>query len=516
MIANRQLGMDDYVAMWRRRRWLILVPLMLAPVIGYLVSYSETPKYTSYSLLFVESQAVPANYVRPFTVQTTSDRMISLEQQVLSRDRLQTLVRRLGVVRKGKSEEEIVDWIRNTVLVIAADPNQPPPDPSRAHPPAPKADRNPSAFIVSFTADQPRDAQQVCLEVSSALIREDFEASEQVTQNTAELLDRQLEAAKQNLDQLDHNLAGFKKLHIGHLPSDVDNNVRILDSLHSRLDWSTQTVHHAQQDKVFLESLLAQEEENRKQALGSPEVASLQNQLVALQDTLITMQIRYTSNHPEVTKVRADIAEVKAKLKAAQAGAGQNTDLVDSKLKDSPAFMRLREQIQQDQDLIASQTAQQGRFSKTIDDSEKNLAVSPDIEEKYKQLTRDNETARGVYADLLAKKSEAEMQAELQNRQEAQQMRMLYPPNLPTSPNFPVRWKFAAAGLAAGLALGFGLAVLLEMRDQSLRNEGDIVAGLNEQMLGSVPWTVEAAARPRRLFRDRLRPFLTGKRTAEA
>ena len=65
MIQNRELTMDDYLAMLRRRLWVILLPPILAPAIGFAVSYAFAPKYTSTSLVLIDEQKVPEGYVKP-------------------------------------------------------------------------------------------------------------------------------------------------------------------------------------------------------------------------------------------------------------------------------------------------------------------------------------------------------------------------------------------------------------------------------------------------------------------
>ena len=42
--------------------------------------------------------------------------------------------------------------------------------------------------------------------------------------------------------------------------------------------------------------------------------------------------------------------------------------------------------------------------------------------------------------------------------------------------------------LGAGLVLGMGLALWLELRDQSIRTEADAEAALDLPMLATVPW----------------------------
>ncbi len=110
------------------------------------------------------------------------------------------------------------------------------------------------------------------------------------------------------------------------------------------------------------------------------------------------------------------------------------------------------------------------------------------MEEQYKQLTRDYETAQKFYNDLLAKKSESEMQTDMERRQQGEQMSLLNPANLPDSPSFPNRLLFAGGSLGAGLAVGLGLALWMEMRDKALRTEQDVLAVLDLPVLVSLPW----------------------------
>src|SRR5206468_1681482 len=70
------------------------------------------------------------------------------------------------------------------------------------------------------------------------------------------------------------------------------------------------------------------------------------------------------------------------------------------------------------------------------------VALSPAVEEQYKLLTRDYDTAQRFYNDLLAKKSQSAMQTDMERGQQGEQMRLLNPANLPDAPSFPNRWLF--------------------------------------------------------------------------
>ena len=75
--------------------------------------------------------------------------------------------------------------------------------------------------------------------------------------------------------------------------------------------------------------------------------------------------------------------------------------------------------------------------------------------------------------------------------------RLLNPADLPQTPSFPNRLLFAGGGFGAGLILGLGLALWLELRDKAIRTEQDLVAVLGLPMLVSVPWIGARSAESR-------------------
>src|SRR5271163_2098748 len=89
-MENRELNMDDYLAMLRRRIKVILIPALLAPLAGFLISYMPLfpPKYTSSATILVEGQKLPDNYVTPVITSDFAQRVQTLSQQVISPSKL--------------------------------------------------------------------------------------------------------------------------------------------------------------------------------------------------------------------------------------------------------------------------------------------------------------------------------------------------------------------------------------------------------------------------------------------
>src|SRR2546426_7409955 len=513
MIENRELSMDDYLAMLRRRMKVILIPALLAPLAGFLISFAFAPKYTSRSLILVEEQKVPEGYVKPVVTEAITQRIASMEQQVLSRNRLTSMIDRLGLAKKGKTVDQVVDDIQQNLLIQPVLP-----DITAARRKRPGQESDMPGFYVSFTSDNARDAQQVCSELTSMLLAENLKARTQVAQSTTEFLTRQLEEAKKNLNDQDSKMATFKRQYMGQLPGDAENNLKILMGLNSQLDANTQALNRAQQDRSYTESLLAQQLAAWKSTQNATNPQTLEQQLAGLQSQLITLQARYTDDHPDVVKTKADIAEVKRKLNEMSSAAAQNTQGNDkASASEPPEIRQLRLQVHQYDQVIAQATRDQQRLQEQIRAYQGRVALSPAVEEQYKLLTRDYDTAQRFYNDLLAKKSQSAMQTDMERGQQGEQMRLLNPANLPDAPSFPNRWLFTGGGLGAGLAIGLALALWMELRDKSIRTEQDVLAAMELPMLVSLPWVNpdSVARNGNDRFRIRSKPSDEKERTVE-
>ena len=515
MIENRELTMDDYLAMLRRRLKVILIPTLLAPLVGFAVSYGFPPKYTSQSLVLVEEQKVPEGYVKPVVTEDLSQRVGTLEQRALSAERLRPLIDRLHL---SGNLDDVADRIRagaSIQAVQAAVVAAPGAGPKK------RAESGVPGFNVNFTASNPREAQAICAGITDIMLQENLRDRAGIAQNTTDFLSRQVEDAKAKLDDMDAKLADFKQHYIGQLPGDEDNNLKILMGMNSQLDANTQTLNRAQQDKAYAESLLAQQLAAWKSSQTATNPQTLQQELATLQSQLITLQARYTDDYPDVVKTKKDIAELQKKLNEINsAAANPDTTASDKEnLSEPPEIRQLRLQIYQYQQVITQATRDQQKLQEQIKIYQGRVALSPAVEEQYKKLTRDYETAQKFYDDQLQKKNESETTTAMEREQQGEQMRLLNPADLPDSPSFPNRWLFAGGGLAGGLALGLGLAMWLELRDKSVRTESDVIAALDLPVLSQVPWvgmeSPEKNGNGKRKFVRKLRSPEEAKETAE-
>ena len=495
MIQNRELTMDDYLAMLRRRAKVIVIPMLLAPLIGFLVSYAVPPKYTSQSLILVEGQKVPEAMVQPVVSDDLQTRIQMLRAVATSDSEMRPVLASLFPNRSSQQIDAMLDDMRTQPDLIGV------PFTDLSQITGSNVKKKPGqatspGFFVSYTARNPREAQQVCEALTSKIIAQNLKFIQDNAKGTVDVLSQGLENAKNNLDAMDAKMAGFKKQYTGQLPGDEENNLKLLGTLSTQLEANTQTLNRAQQDKAYTESLLTQQITAWKSSQSSNNPQSLEKQLSDLQSELLQLEARYTADYPDVIKTKADIAEVKAKLAEVNKSSGDAPDEVIGKGSASePVEIRqMRIQLHQYEDAIVAATREQKRLQPEISALQGRVSLSPAVEQQYEQLTRDYSTAKKTYEDLLADKGKADMTANMTSQAQGERMDEIQPASFPDSQSFPNRLIFAAGGLAAGLALGCGIALWLELRDNSIRTEADAEAAMQLPLLVSVPWVgVEAA-----------------------
>jgi len=477
-MAQRELTAADYLAMLRRHWVMILICAIVGGPFAYGVSRLLPVKYKSQTLVLVEQQSVPTDYVKSIDTVEIGQRLASMQQQILSRSRLEPIIRQYGLYQadaRKASTEDLVARLQKSIDVTPVLPM------------AETRSRDLPGFNIAVTLDSPRTAQEVCTAVTSMFIEENLKSRQQHSEETTQFLSQQLVDAKAALDEQDGKLAAFKSHYMGALPDEEQTNLNLLTGLTSQLDAATQALARAQQDKSFAETMLSQQVSAWQTSQTGHNPATLEQQLIALQTQLASLQSRYTDDYPDVVKTKADIAALQKKM-ADDNQAGSLAPAKESKSAIEPAqIQQLRAQVHSYDQAIAAKSKEQEQIKQQIGLYQSRIQSSPVVEQQYKEVTRGYETALASYNDLLKKRQESSMATQLERDQQGEQFRVLDPANLPDKPSSPNRPMFALGGLGGGLALGLGLAFLMEMKDSSFKNERDVEVALQLPVLAMIP-----------------------------
>jgi polysaccharide chain length determinant protein (PEP-CTERM system associated) len=469
MLGHRELTTQDYTGILKRRFWLILISAVVFLGVGIGLTYVIPPQYVSQTLVLIERQKVPENYVMPVVTEDLGSRLASMREQILSRSRIQPIIEKFNLFAgHGNTMDDRIEMTQKAIEIK--------PIPSSV-----TSSYGTPGFFIVFKAQDARTAQQVCGEVTSLFVSENLSTREESAEGTTDFLKLELADAKAKLDDQDAKLATFEQKNFGALPDDAAGNVNTLQSLTSQLDAATQALGRIQQDVTFLEAMVAQQTQDSQSTEPGSSGVSVDERKTELKDLIKqkqALEAQYTPDYPDVVAISRKIADLQAEIARASAEPAPATSPVapTANRSDPPSLLRLKAQLRAAQASMANTKQEQARIEQQIRTYESRIQSKPQVEEQYKEITRDHQTALDFYNSLLKKINDSSMATALEQRQQGEQFRVMDPANLPDSPAFPIPYVFAGGGFAVGLLLGLGLAALLEYRDTSLRNERDIWA----------------------------------------
>jgi len=461
MLGHREFTMEDYTTIFRRRIWVILLCAIIVFASSVLASRIIPPRYVSQTLVLVDQQQVPQDYVKPVVSGDLEQRLASMKEQILSRSRIQPIIERFNLFADPRyTMDERVARTQKAIGIrtISSARGQMP------------------GFYITFTARSAHIAQQVCGEITSLFVADSLRQSELSAEGTSDFLKQQLDSAKQVLDEQDAKLAAFQQQYFGMLPDQENSNSNTLQALTTQLNSATETLSRLQQNETFLQAMIAEQTHDLQgdQPAAVVTADEREKELKDLIEQKRTLESQYTADYPDVIAISRKIADLRAQLAHPPAPAA--TAAVAAKPADSAQLEQLRAQLRAAEQSTASEREQQAQIEKQIRTYEARIESSPHVEEEYKQITRDHDTALQFYNSLLAKMNESEMATALEQRQQGERFRVMDAPNLPDAPVFPNRMVFSVGGLAGGFGLGVLIAGLLEYRDNSLRSDKDVWA----------------------------------------
>jgi len=463
MLGHRELTIADYAGILKRRLWLILASAVVLLVASVGITYIIPPRYESQTLVLIERQSVPEDYVKPVVGQDLDARLASMKEQILSRSRLEPIITKFKLYASANyTMDDRVDLTRKAIKINTIHPET-------------RGSNGMPGFFVAFDASDPLTAQQVCGEITSLFVSENLTAREQSAEGTTDFLKQQLDDAKRNLDDQDAKLAAFQQKNFGRLPDQQSSNSNTLQALTTQLGAATDSLSRIQQNVTFLDAMVQQQARDL-QGSDSTAGAVEDERKKELKDLLAQkqeMDLQLTPDHPDEIEIARKIADLQAKIAHAPVKASVSVPSVANKA-DSPQLQQLRAQLVAAQQSMVIAKRDQAQIQDKIRSYEARIESSPEVDEEYKKITRDHETALQFYNSLLTKMNESSMATALERRQQGEQFRVMDAPNLPDEPKFPNRLMFGGGGLVAGLFVGLLLAALLEYRDTTLRTEQDV------------------------------------------
>ena len=466
MLGHRTLTIEDYTTLLKKRGWMIVVPAIVLALVGWGISFFVPPQYVSQTLILIEQQSVPDEFVKPVVSEDLNSRLASMKEQILSRSRLEPIILQYNLYASKKANMD--DRIAQAQKDIGIKPIR-----------SEIANRGGlPGFFISFRAGDPHTAQMVCSQITSLFVNENIRSRSNAAQGTTDFLQGQLADAKRSLDDQDAKLADFERQYMGRLPGEEAPNLNMLTSLNTQLEAATQQLSQMQQNRSYAEAMLAAQSREMPTASGTTQAQpqAQQTQLQTLLAEEADLTTRYTDDYPDVVTVRRKIQELRAQMAKPQPAAPAVAAAPDPSRPEPMNIIQLRAQIRSMDAMIAQKVREQAQIQGQVRTYQDRVSSSPMVQEQYKNVTRDYQTAQGFYQDLLKKINQSQMATDLEKRQQGETFKVMDAANLPDDADYPKKILFLGGGLAAGLMLGLLIVAWIEYRDTAVRSERDIWA----------------------------------------
>ena len=489
------LDVQHYLGVVRRRHLHFLIPMFLGWAIVWGASWVLPPRYQSSTLILVEQPTMPKDYVTPNVNDDLQERMQSITQQILSRTRLMHIIDQFNLysgARTQWSPDQKVEHMRKDIDIELV-----------------RDQRNQiTAFNVAYSSRSPQVAQEVTSELTNLFINENLEVRQQQSEGTTQFLEAQLESARKTLADQEDKIRQFKAMHVGEMPGQLASNLQILQGLQSQLQNEEDALNAARQQHVYLQTLADQYRtiQPTKSPDGTSNVGlpALDQELDKLKAQLADLSSHYTDRHPDVRKLKEQIAKTEkmrdqllANLKTK--GSENSTDGSDSAASQStdPAqasiLAPVQSQLRSNQLEITNRERAVASLKAKVEEYQGRLNQEPIREQQLADLTRGYEQSKSNYDDLLKKKNESKMATSMELLQQGERFRIVDPPSFPQKPEFPNRLKFCGIGLAIGLALGVVVVGIFEFLDDRLHSATEIKKLLPAEIIGEIPTIVNAS-----------------------
>jgi len=470
-----------YLALfWRRFALFMLVFLAIAAA-GITIAYVLPSIYRAQSTILVTPP--PTNTIQGTLTTLPAQELESIRKRIMTRENLRDIADRMRVF-EDRPELSTSDQIREmgtnssfeltAIGEIVRSPRFPP---------------NAVTFSIAYRSKDPGVAARVTNELSSLMLDEALRARTEIASQAVIFYDQEAKRFEGQLTDLERQVVLFKTENSCCMPAGQPIRLQRVVGLENQIkDLEVQVQDLAdQRDQIRAAidnpALLPQ--------TGQP-LSPEEQQLKALQSQLAVKRGTFSEAHPEIRRLRAEISVLEDIIRDQLAN-------IDTDTGSAPTQLQLNlSAIETQLERLATQ-----KSDLDAELAELNVAIarSPDIESQFNILNRRLAGLQSQYDNAVSLRSQAERGQAVEDNNQGFRYELLQSANVPDTPESPNRLLIAAAAIAAGLGAGFGLLVLLEILNQSIRRPVELVNGLGIQPFGTIPYIATRAE----VIRSRLR-----------
>jgi polysaccharide chain length determinant protein (PEP-CTERM system associated) len=464
---------------WGRRKWLAVVVFAVPFVTATSLIIFMPSVYKSTATILVDRQQVPESMVRPTVTSALETRLQTISQEILSRSRLDALIRQFNLYadqRRTQPIEDVIGRMRKDIKLELRSVQQ-------------GEDRRSAtiAFELSYEGRDPETVARVTNTLASFYVEENLKARERQAVGTSEFLKVQLAEAKKRLDTQEQVVSEFKKRYMGELPQQTDANLGAVERISTQLRLNSDSQTRLKERRDALARQLADA------ATLSPSGAGPEGRverLARLNLELRSLRSTYSDKYPDIARLKEEIAALEREI--------ANPDPEADKQILTPQVVRIKEAQAEVASELNILKGEEKRLRAAMDGYVGRVENSPKREQEFRELTRDYDSTREYYQSLMKRYDDAQLAESMEQRQKGEQFRVLDPAIPSSAASAPNRLRLVVTTLALSLGLAVAAIILAEQVNPACHSMDDLRALTAAPVLLSIPLIVTSEDTERR------------------
>jgi len=445
----------------RRFHYFALVAVAVA-AIGITVAYTLPPAYRAQATLLVESPQIP-DELAASTVQSSVPEILRIiQQQLNTRANILDMSRRLGIhdADLQLSPDQIIADVRARLQIDIP------------------SGKDPSPFVtVSFLAPTPELSAEVTNDIVTQILQESVALRTAASGQTLDYFDQEVARMSEDLARQSEQILQFKLQNKDALPDSLDYRRARQGSQQERLLQIDRELSSLTDRRAKLVDLFERTGQVSTDLSGPPKTPEEQK-LQQLRDELSQALVIYAPQNPRIRVLEGQVAALEKQV-AAKAGLTNGSEEILS-----PYEIQLADMDGQ----IAFLGSQKQEIEAELEALKVSIDATPTNAIQLDVIQRDYDSLQIQYSRAVASQAEAATGDRIESLSKGQRISVIEQAVVPAEPDSPPRLLIAAGSIVAGLGLGAGLVLLLELLNRSIQRPADLASRLGIATFGTIPY----------------------------
>jgi polysaccharide chain length determinant protein (PEP-CTERM system associated) len=458
---------QDYLQILCRRKYTILVPMLVLFVVSVIVALALPPIYRSAATILIEQQKIPTDLVKSTVVSPVDERIRQIQQSIMTVDNINEIIEkyqlyptknasRLDLAEKFRANftfelvnVDVLGKVRNSKITLA--------------------------FKLAFDHNNPLLAQKTASEITNRFLKENITSRTEGAKQTSSFLGQEAEEFKQEIEKTETKIAEYKKKYRDSLPELLPAHLDEVGRIKTQIQ---QTIFQEQAINAQRLNLQSQFATTSPVLLDTTGKSVLPDNLPALKAEYARLLSKYSVLHPDVIALKHRIDNYKASDNAKNAPSAAT----------NPVYLQLKSQLEMADIQQRNLIKQRESLNQELKTVETQISQTPEVELEYADLMRDLDSNKAKYKELKEKYLEAKLSQSLEDEQRSERFSVSESAVVPTKPEKPERLKVLLMGLVASVVCGIGIGVGAEILTGGVRGQQAVTFLTGMQPLVVIPY----------------------------